>query len=186
MDFDTIRESVIPWIKVAVPDSSPDSPDDESVSGELVTRDFMGDLVITFAVDDGDYLTLLQRKDIPEGMGDDELFMFAKRNLAELVEFDLSGTSYGGYGILAGGDHEADALCLEFIWDAVAKQAGEDLVVAVPSRDCLFMAAKSDPEQVSAMGAIARDIFTQGEEALTRTLFLFHADTRDFSVYGTL
>ena len=84
-----------------------------------------------------------------------------------------------------GGDHEAGALCLDFIWDAVATQAGEDLVVAVPAKDCLFMARASDPEQIEAMTAISRDIVENGERTLTRTLFLFTAANRAFSVYGT-
>ena len=190
MDFDDWQDRVFPWIKAAVPGTpsgeTDDNGTDEVLSVDLVVRDFMADLVITFAVDEGDSFSLLQRRDVPEGMTDDDLFDLAKKNLTEQVEFNLSGTNYGGYGILAGGDHEAGALCLAFIWDAVVRQAGEDLVVAVPARDCLFMAAASDRDQVEAMIGLARDIFTQGERTLTKTLFLFHADTRSFSVYGSL
>ena len=183
MHFEDIEDRIFPWIKAAVADSSGDGGADAALPVDLVILDFMADLIITFAVDDGESFTLLQRRDVPEGMSDDDLFALAQKNLTEQVEFTLSGTSYGGYGILAGGDHETGALCLDFIWDAIAKQAGEDLVVAVPARDCLFMALASDPDQVEAMTTIAGDIFTQGERPLTDTLFLFHAATRSFSVY---
>ncbi|MCC8193595.1 MAG: DUF1444 family protein [Deltaproteobacteria bacterium] len=184
MRFDDIRDHIFPWIKAALADAADDAPEAEMPVVNLVLRDFMADLRITFAVDEGDRFTLLQRDDMPEGMDDDALYALAKKNLTEQVEFTLSGTNYGGYGILAGGDHEAAALCLDFIWDAVAKQAGEDLVVAVPAKDCLFMALASDPGQVEAMIEISRDIFEHGERTLTRTLFLFQADARAFSVYG--
>ena len=190
MDFEDWQDRVFPWIKAAVADAPPDElgggETDNALSVDLVVREFMTDLVITFAVDEGDSFSLLQRQDIPKGMTDGDLFALAKKNLTEQVEFNLSGTSFGGFGILAGGNHEAGALCLEFIWDAVVRQAGGDLVVAIPARDCLFMALASDLDQVEAMIGLAKDIFTQGERTLTDTLLLFHADTRSFSMYGTL
>ena len=187
MHFDDIHDRIFLWVKATVSNPQDNSTGlEQKTSVDLVVKEFMADLVITIAVDEDESFSLLQRKDIPDEMSDDALFALAKKNLTEQVEFNLSGTSYGGYGILAGGDHEAGALCLEFIWDAVAKQAGEDVVVAVPARDCLFMAVASDQAQVAAMIDISRDIFTQGERTLTDTLFLFHADTRTFSVYGTL
>ena len=184
MSFDDIRDSIFPWIKVALPAGDAAGDADGALSVDLVTMDFMADLVITFAVDEGDRFSLLQRADMPGDMDSDTLYALAKKNLTEQVEFNLTGTNYGGYGILAGGDHEAGALCLPFVWDAVASQAGEDLVIAVPARDCLFMATASDPDQVEAMKALARDILDHGERTLTDTLFLLDANTRAFSIYG--
>ncbi|SBW09551.1 conserved hypothetical protein [uncultured delta proteobacterium] len=185
MDFDDIRDRIFPWIKAAIPDTADGGPEGEAPAVGLVVMDFLADLCITFAVDDGDAFSLLQWSDVPEDMDADALYALAKKNLAGQVEFNLTGTSYGGYGILAGGDHEAGALCLEFIWDAVAKEAGENLVVAVPAKDCLFMALASDAAQIEAMAAIAKDIFENGERTLTNTLFLFDIAERAFSVYGT-
>ena len=184
MSFEDLRDKIFPWIKAKEPDSSGTGEGGAPVV-DLVIMDFMADLCITFAVDEGDYFSLLQWGDVPEGMDIDAVYALGKKNLTEQVEFNLTGTSYGGYGILAGGDHEAGALCLGFVWDAVASQAGVDLVVTVPAKDCLFMAVASDSAQVDAMTAIAKDIFENGERVLTRTLFLFSADTRQFSVYGT-
>ena len=183
MSFDDLREHIFPWIKAK--HDAPEGETDGGVAVDLVIMDFMADLGITFAVDEGEYFSLLQWGDVPEGMDIDAIYTLAKKNLSEQVEFTLTGTNYGGFGILAGGDHEAGALCLDFIWDAVATQAGEDLVVAVPAKDCLFMARASDPEQIEAMTAISRDIVENGERTLTRTLFLFTAANRAFSVYGT-
>ena len=189
MSFDELEDRIFPWIKAVEPDSADGKPggitdENSEVSADIVVMDFMADLVITFGVDEGEYFSLLRRGDVPEGMDDAALYALAKKNLAEQVEFNLTGTNYGGFGILAGGDHEAGALCLEFIWDAVAKQAGENLVVAVPAKDCLFMALASDSGQIGAMAELSKDIFENGERVLTRTLFLFNAETREFSVYG--
>lgn len=185
MNFDDLQGRIFPWIKVALPDSGEGSAaQDGEVSADLVIMDFMADLYVAFAVDEGDEFSLLQWDDVPDGMDIDALYALGKKNLTEQVEFTLTGTSYGGFGILAGGDHEAGALCLEFVWDAVAKQAGEDLVVAVPAKDCLFMALASDREQIAAMMDVSKGIYENGEHVLTRNLFLFDADTREFSVYG--
>ena len=184
MSFDAIRDRIFPWIKAKIADS-PNGDDGEAVPVDLVVRDFLADLIITYAVDEGDRFSLLQRNDVPEDIGPDELYALACKNMADQVEFNFTGTNYGGYGILAGGDHEAGALCLDFIWDFCAREIGKDLVIAVPAKDCLFMAVAEDAEQVEAMKAISRDIFEHGERTLTSALLLFHADTRDFSVYGT-
>lgn len=190
MSFADLEDKIFPLIKATLPATGSGPGDgmrdgtDAVVCADPVTMDFMADLVLTFAVDDGECFSPLQWADVPEGMDADAVYALGKKNLTEQVEFTLSGTSYGGYGILAGGDHEAAALCLPFIWDAVATQAGTDLVVAVPARDCLFMAVASDPDQVEAMKTIAKDIFENGERVLTRTLFLFSVTTRNFSVYG--
>lgn len=189
MSFDELEDRIFPWIKAVEPDSADGkaggvADEKGEVAADIVVMDFMADLVITFGVDEGEYFSLLRRGDVPEGMDDAALYALAKKNLAEQVEFNLTGTNYGGFGILAGGDHEAGALCLEFIWDAVARQAGENLIVAVPAKDCLFMALASDPGQIDAMMELSKDIFENGERVLTRTLFLFDAETREFSLYG--
>lgn len=189
MSFDELEDRIFPWIKAVEPDSADGraggiTDENGEVAADIVVMDFMADLVITFAVDEGEYFSLLRRGDMPENMTVDALYTLGKKNLSEQVEFNLTGTNYGGFGILAGGDHEAGALCLDFIWDAVVKQAGENLVIAVPAKDCLFMALASDPGQVDAMSELSKDIFENGERILTRTLFLFDAGTREFSVYG--
>ena len=186
MQFADYENSVFPWIKAAVPDGEPEAGTDggTGIPVDLMVMPFLGDLLVTFAVDDGDHFSLLQRSDVPEGMSDADLFALAKKNLTEQVEFTLTGTNYGGYGILAGGDHEAGALCLDFIWDAVLKQVGENLVIAVPAKDCLFMAAASDRAQIEGMAEVAKSIFENGDRQLTRNLFLLDASTRQFSVHG--
>ncbi len=184
MDFDDFRDNIFPWIQRTSPLTG--VPDDkEAVKTGSMSRAFLADLRIFFAIDRQDHFELLQRSMLPPEMDDEALYALAKKNLTEQVEFTLTGTSYGGLGILAGGDHEAGALCLDFIWDAVVKTVGQDLVVAVPARDCLFMAVAADPDQVAAMTEISKGIFTSGEQVLTNTLFLFNADTRNFSVYDT-
>ena len=184
MDFDDIRDSIFPWIKQAVPFAG-STDREETIEADCVSRPFLADLRVFFAIDLGDHFELIQRSMLPPDMDDDALYALAKKNLTEQVEFTLTGTNYGGLGILAGGDHEASALCLEFIWDAVAKTTGQDLIVAAPAKDCLFMAVAADPDQVNAMVAISRDILAEGERVLTNTLFLFKADTREFTVFGT-
>lgn len=186
MKFEDVSDKVFPWIKTALPAPEEKDENGDVFAADLVVRPFIGDLVITFAVDTGEYFELLQRGDIPESMDDEALFALAKKNMADQVEFNLTGTAYGGFGILAGGDHEAGALCLDFIWDYCAREIAKDLIVAVPARDCLFMAEADDAEQVEGMKTIARDIFENGEQPLTKTLFLFTAATREFTVFGSL
>ena len=184
-EFDA--NAVFPWLKQALPlEAAPGEPGGEVFEADLPSLEFLGDLSIMFAIDRDGHYELLQRHAVPPGMSEADLLALAKKNLSEQVQFDLTGTNYGGYGILADGDHEANALCLDFIWDAIAGQIKKNLVVAVPARDCLFMADAAAPEQIAAMVAVAADIFTNGERTLTDTLFFFEAESKTFTVYGDL
>lgn len=182
MPYSVDRNSLLPWI-MALPPAHAESGD-PALPDDLLVKDFVADLVIALASVEDDHITLLRRRDLAESADVDELYRTAIKNMTERVEFMFTGTMYGGYGILAGGDHEATALCLDFIWDFCSREIGRDLVVAVPARDCLFMAAADDADQVEAMNTLCRDVFLHSERPLTRTLLLFHADTRKFSVFG--
>lgn len=186
MNAGDISATVLPWIKTAEP-----SPEEKDENGALIAEDvltlpFAGDLVIAFAVDTGEYFELLQRGDLPPGMDAESLLAVARKNMADQVEFNLTGTSFGGFGLLAGGEHEAAALCLDFIWDYCAQAIGKNLVIAVPARDSLFMAEADDPEQIAGLKTIAENVFLHSDVPLTRTLFLFSAAAREFSVFGAV
>ncbi|MDR1409479.1 MAG: DUF1444 family protein [Oscillospiraceae bacterium] len=181
MNLDEMKLKIYPWIKVTL-GNAPDGQSKE-YHADLLMKPFLADLVIMFAVDMGNRFELLQQSHLPEGMTLDALYDIAVQNLADNVKFELTPTSYGGYGILADGDHEAGALCLSYIWEFCADKIGEDVVVAVPSKDMVLMVGESQPEELAQMKALASKIIEGGERMLTRNLFLYSKSEKRFSVY---
>jgi hypothetical protein len=78
--FEDFSDKVFPWMKTALPAPEEKDENGEVFSADLIIRPFAGDLVITFAVDTGEYFELLQRDDLPASMDDDALFALAKKN----------------------------------------------------------------------------------------------------------
>ena len=181
MNFEEIRTQIYPWIKKAEPDDAEDTG--TVIKMDLPEKRFLADLIILFVADKGDRFEVLQRSHLPEGMTVDELYAIAVQNLADNVSFQLTPTSFDGYGIVAGGDHEAGALCLDFLWEFCANHIGESLIVAVPAKDMVLMVGQSQTEALAQMKQLSAQIIAGGERTLTEHLFLYDAVQKKFSVY---
>ena len=107
----------------------------------------------------------------------------AIKNLENNIEFQLTPTDFGGYGILAGGDHEAGALCLDNLWEFCASQIGENLIVAVPAKDMVLMVGQSKTEALVKMKELSLNILQNGERTLTKHLLLYKAKDKTFTIY---
>ena len=181
MNFEELKTQIYPWIKKSEQGGAGDAAGELRL--DLLMKPFLADLCILFAADTGNCFELLQRSDLPDGMTTDELFDIALKNLADNVDFQLMPTNFGGHGIIAGGDHEAGALCLSFLWEFCVNHIGESLIVAVPAKDMVLMVGKSQTEALERMKQVSADIIAGGERTLTRHLFLFDAETKTFSLY---
>ena len=181
MDFEQKKTQIYPWIKKAEQGGEGDAAAEFKL--DLPMKPFLADLRIFFAADVGDRFEILQKSDVPEGMTVDELFDIARQNLNENVNFQLMPTNFGGFGVIAGGDHEAGSLCLDFLWEFCVNHVGESLIVAVPAKDMVLMVGQSQTEALEQMKQVSADILAGGDHTLTQHLFLFDAETKTFSVY---
>ena len=181
MEWENIKDKIYPWIKRRLNDS--ETENDRVLEIDLPEIEFFGDLVVLFVIDVGENFEVLQRSEVPENISDEELYEIACQNLARDVRFQVVQANYGGYGILADGDHEAGALCLGFIWDCCVDLIGEDLIVAVPAKDTVLITGKSQSAQLEDMKKLASDILSNGNRTLTRHLFLYSIETKSFSVF---
>jgi len=181
MNFEEMETRIYPWIKKSEQGSLEDASQEIAVG--MPIKDFLADLHIFFVADVGDHFKFLQWKDMPEGMTVDALYGIAVKNLADNIEFQLTPTNLGYYGILAGGDHEAGALCLEFLWEFCANHVGENLIVAVPAKDIVMFVGTSQAEALEEMKRMSAEILAGGNRVLTGHLFFYDREKKEFSVY---
>ena len=180
-DLLKMQDQIYPWIKLA--EQGADSGPRKEYVLDMPTKPFLADLMIFFVLDEADHFKILQTDHMPEGMTLDILYSIAVHNLSRDVEFRLVPTNFGGYGILAGGDHEAGALCLDALWEDCADNIGESLIVAVPAKDVVFMVGRSQTEALEKMKQAAADILRNGNRTLTSHLFLYDAEKKEFSLF---
>ena len=183
MNFSEIKTRIYPWIKLSMRDENNSSNSQQEWQIDMPMKPFLADLLIFFATDAGDRFELLQTSHMPEGMTVDELYALAVKNLSDNVEFQMTPTNFGGYGIIAGGDHEAGSLCFDYLWEFCAEKIGENLIVAVPAKDMVLMVGQSQTEALEQMKQVVSNILQSGNRTLTAHLFLYDVEKKAFSVY---
>ena len=188
MNFEEIKDKIYPWIKVVY------EPDEEVPNSTLeielkdeeqpIMQNWLGNLAIFYAVDEGDQFSLVLRRDLPTKVSIEKLHEIAISNLDRDVEFTFTETNFGGHGLVAGGDHETGSLCLTDIWNWCAENINDNLIVAVPAKDMVMMVPESDNEKIEQLKEMVTDIFQSGDRLLTRQLYKFDRQTSSWSLWG--
>jgi len=182
--FEDFKQRIYPWVKVTIQDAAPTPPGEFVFKVDLMMKPWLGNLVIFYAVDEGHSFSLLQENQVPAGMSVDELHHLAVENLSRDVEFQFRETNFGGYGLIAGGDHETGSLCLPEIWKWCAAEVGDNLIVAVPAKDIVMMVRASEEEKINQLKGFVTNMHATGERLLTKQLYRYDAESQHWSVYG--
>ncbi len=147
------------------------TPSDES---SFVLRPFVGPLVISYIVDDGDGDRALRQRDLStNGLSEAQLHDRAVENLARHVQ--TVGIRLRPYGslmaVLFDGDMEATLMLYPTLWTKLCEDMGDELVVAVPARDVLAVSPLDSPQGIAELRAIVKRVWPTDDHALTTQLF---------------
>lgn len=184
MLFELNREKIYPWVKAVFTDDGGDDANDLELhaDNEPIFKIWIDDLAIFYVADMGNDFQVLQRRHLPTSLSVEQLDELAADNLRRDIEFKLNPTNFGGYGLLAGGDHEAGAICLPEKWEWLADYFGDNLIVAIPSKDLVLMAPSASEDIVSSMKIFVHRIFQEGERLLTRNIFMYVKETQTWTI----
>ena len=165
--------------------TSNNSGDNSTGKSNNMTMFRVWDKYVIFLVQDvGNVFKYITYDDIPKGYTAEQLEHKAFENLYRDINFRLAESSvkHGGvYGILAGGDFEAEAL-LTNIWSDVSQTLGGDLLIAAPTKDIVLVVSADNSRIVKRMLKFARKIFSDNinssrELILTKDVFKYSRDT---------
>ena len=181
--FDNIKHKIYPWIKESLVDR-------QVINGPLISdRDmpiisFVGDLMIILVINRGDdQFEMIKDDMLPPGADIEELYQQACINLAQDVEFVISQTLYGGFGIIADGHHESSALCFKHIWQLCTDKIGEDVVIMAPAKDVLLFVPRSSRKALKEMTAFGEEAFRRSRDKVSQKLLLFSKEEQELKVY---
>jgi uncharacterized protein YtpQ (UPF0354 family) len=179
------KEKIYPWIKVVFDTNEIDTGKEILLSGEdaPIRKKWLGDLEIFYVIDQGNNFRIIQNRDIDSEITIEQLHELAVENLERDVEFRFVETSFGGHGLIAGGDHEAGSICLPHIWKWCSDQVNDDLIVGIPAKDMITMVPASNPEKIHKLKDFIRELFKDGERLLTKQLFIFHKEENKWDLY---
>ena len=181
--FENIKDKIYPWVKESLVDHV-------ALNGKYISPkdtpiiSFVGDLMIIFVIKRGeDKFEIIKDNMLPPGTDMAELYQLACQNLVRDVEFVISNTMFGGFGILADGHHEASSLCFKHIWSVCADKIGEDLVIMAPAKDMVLFVQASNQKAIDAMVDYGNQAFERNKDKISKKLLLFKKEEKELVVY---
>jgi len=180
-EYDSFKDKIYPIIKVHFTDRSNDDKVEITFTkeDEPIHKAIAGDLFLYYGLDRGDYFELLRRNDLPKEIQDSVLFALSVSNIDKMLDgkIRLSTTTFGAKGIICGYNWEASTILLDWLWDEQINNLGENLVLAIPSKDLIFFTKQSDRSCIESMKKVIVDIHDGGEYLLSKKLFLVTKDS---------
>ncbi|HTJ14195.1 MAG TPA: hypothetical protein VL547_19285 [Dinghuibacter sp.] len=188
--FDEAKNDVIPWIKVTYPftrDNCRDSVQ-QLFQGENmpVFQFWLDDLCIFYAVEKNDRYEFLLQKDMPKGMSLEALHKMAVRNLDRDISFELGKAHFGGYALIAGGNHESASVCLPHVWEWLCGELDDNLIVSIPAKHQVYICPERDQDNIVNMKILVHEYFKKGDRLLTRNIFRVDRRTLEWTVVDTV
>jgi hypothetical protein len=177
------RSKVYPWVKVVF------ESDDHKEPGPgpfPINRPLIGDLHEFLVLDRGHSFQVIFDRDLPADLSVEELFKLARHNLAKDTSFSMNILAPNCEMIIAGGNHEAGALCLPQFWADQSARLGGDLLVFALAKDLVVLAPAHDQAAKSELHAVKARTSGKLERALSDLLFRYHASTATWSVEASL
>lgn len=184
-NIDSIQDKIYPRIKVMSPNDpkalnipEPDQP---------MFQKWHGDLAIFYVVDKDNYFSFILNKQLNKKWPVEKIHKIAMRNLVRDTEFNLSDApAFGGYALIAGGNHEPTGLLIPELWEDIAKTANDNLIVSAPAKDLLFIIPASDKNKTDNLKGIMKKVFETGEGLLSKVLFRYDRATKQWSVCDSI
>lgn len=181
--FENIKDKIYPWVKESLVDHV-------ALNGKFISPkdtpivSFVGDLMIIFVIKRGeDKFEIIKDNMLPPETDIAELYQIACQNLVRDVEFVISNTMFGGFGILADGHHEASSLCFKHIWSVCVDKIGEDIVIMVPAKDMVLFVQASNQKAIDAMVEYGNEAYARNRDKISNKLLLFKKEEKELVVY---
>lgn len=116
--------------------------------------------IITLMQDMGSTYMYLTYDHLPKDTSVELLEERAFGNLHRDITYRMVESKEAGvYGLVAGGDFEAEALCLPGIWEDCSEALQDDLLIAVPTKDIVLFTSAGDKKSIRRMIKQAQEIF---------------------------
>lgn len=182
--WDNIKSRIYPWVKESLIDH-------QALNGKYISdKDtpliaFVGDLMILFVIQrEGETYEILKDNMLSPEIDIENLYHIACENLVRDVEFVISHTWYGGFGIVADGVHEASSLCFKHIWNVCAEKLDDDIAIMAPTKDIVLFVPASDETLIEKMRSFGEEAFSRSKDKISKTIFVYTKEGKELLVYG--
>lgn len=179
-------KSIYPYFKQFLPSSgeSINLPEDFSKidkskvyhhpSIKPIIKPICEDLMCMYAIDNDSSYELIQEDKLNElQINKDELHEIAMSNYRQLISKNMKAHGdTNGIMFTVNGNLEASLVLVDEIWDQLENQIGEEIVIAVPSRDVIIATGKSNRPMIDNFSQKAKTILEGGDHTLSKNWFI--------------
>ena len=182
-------EKVVPRVKAVFGGDTPDPhphPNPEAEHVQLSHEDspvfetFTTGLAVFYALDMGNRYQLIQNRQLSTTITQESLHAAALKNMFREVadRTEVHGDPSGTMMLTNGGNFEAAMLLADGLWENLKDVFKDDICVAVPARDLLFIGGKNNPTGREGLRAAVRKFFDEQETAglLVRHIYAREGD----------
>ena len=146
----------------------------------LVMFRVMDSFIGTFVVDIGEEYTYFTYDMLPSNISPEQLQKIAFDNLAKNVEYKYCESKEPGiFGIIAGGNFEAESICWPGIWEELADKLNDDIIISIPTKDIVYYTKLNDKKLRNKMFKMANKMWEENQKNTPYLLFC-----KDIFVYS--
>lgn len=138
-----------------------------------IATTWLAGLEVQYVVKMEDHFNYLFRADLKPGTGPEEVHQLALNNLANHVRYMLEPISDGFFNITTEGMFEAEMILHPTLWQDIAEELNDDLLVSIPDKGSILLARASDLLAVSNLKATAEEQFRNGKRKLSDQYFKY-------------
>jgi len=175
------NDMIYPWVRL----NCEVGEQETLLTMDLVEAPLFGDLFLLYVLDKGNEFEVLQRVQFTPELNLEEFHARAVENFRKDIEFKVVEPQPHTRMVIVDGNQEAGVLCLPEFWPEQAAELGDDLYVAVPSKDVEIFTGRQDlvgysnvddgVERVSALEM-------RPSQRLGQKRFIYSATTAQWSV----
>ena len=138
----------------------------------LVMFRVMDSFIGTFVVDIGEEYTYFTYDMLPSNISPEQLQKIAFDNLAKNVEYKYCESKEPGiFGIIAGGNFEAESICWPGIWEELADKLNDDIIISIPTKDIVYYTKLNDKKLRNKMFKMANKMWEENQKNTPYLLF---------------
>lgn len=176
-------------IKIMLNDNHFKDNENERTQDNLVMVSFFEQRYIGIFIQDvGSTYKVLTYDDLPKEYEVARLQQKAFENLCRDVKYQVveSSIESGIYGLIAGGNFEAEGICLE-IWENISEKLNDNILIAIPTKDLVIFVPAGNKKLVKKMINMARNTLyhnlqTDPEMVFTHDVFLYDRDKKKIEI----
>lgn len=141
-------------------------------TADLIWENYNEDLIIIYAEDKGNRFNYFNNNEFEKlNIKKDTLLDFARSNLNNIIPKIEKVGKNGEYGLIAGGDYEANLILLNTLWTKDNFKVDGDIIVAIPNRDLVFIIGSNNKQSIEKLKKSIPEYYNTGNHPISDSFY---------------